>query len=118
MSAYGLVTTLSIAICCNTAIRLESIHCALVAYGVKYVHLLATTLNIAVHCNTAIKLEFVSYVLMTRGQVFVCCSATTLTIVVCCYIAIRQESVCCMLAVIRLLPIDRAPHVEYLQSSV
>ena len=61
MFACGLATTLSVAIRCNTAIRLESVCCALVACGVKYVCLLVTTLGVVVHCNTTIKLESINY---------------------------------------------------------
>ena len=92
-SACDLVTTLDIVVCCNTPIRPESIHCTLVACGVKYVHLLATTLGITVHCNTAIRPEFV------------CCSATTVGIVIRCDTSITLESVRYVLAVIRILPI-------------
>ena len=77
MFAYGLVTTLGIAVRCNTTITPKSVYCALVAYGVKYVCLLATTLGIVVRCNIAIKPESVRCVLMTCGQVFVCYSAIT-----------------------------------------
>ena len=91
MFACGLVTTLGVAVYCNTTIRPESVRCALVACGVKYIRLLVTTLGIAVHCNTTIRLEFVRYTLMTCGQVFVYCSATTLSIVVHCDTASNQS---------------------------
>ena len=105
MFACGLVTTLNVTVCCNTAIRLESVRCALVACGVKYVRLLATTLIVAVHCHIAIKPKYVCCSLMTCGQVFFCCSAITLGIVVCCGIAIKPEFVHCVLAIIIFLPI-------------
>ena len=59
MSIFGLATTLSIAAHCNTAIRPESVLCALVACGVKYVGLLATTLSVPIRCNTIIRPESV-----------------------------------------------------------
>ena len=108
VSACGLATSLSIIVRCNTAIKPESVHSALVACSVKYVHLLAITLNIAIRCNTTIRLESVRCTLMTHGQVFFCYSATTLGIVIHCDAAIRLKYVCCMLAVIRHLPICRA----------
>ena len=67
VTAYGLVTTLDISIRCNIAIRLESIHYALVAYDIKYVHLLVITLGLIVCCNTAIRPESVCCALRTRG---------------------------------------------------
>ena len=84
MFSYGLATTLDVIVRCNTAIISESIRCALIACGVKYVCLLATTLNVIVHCNIAIRSLFVRCTLMTYGHVFVYCSATTLVIDVCC----------------------------------
>ena len=108
MFAYGLATTLGVVVHCNTAIRLESVRCVVVAYSVKYVNLLATTLGVAIHCNTAIRLKSVCYTLKTCGQVFVCCSATTLCITIHCDTVIRLKFVRCVLAVIRLLPICRA----------
>ena len=108
MFAYGLATTLGIAVCCNTAIKPEFIRYALVACGVKYVRPLATTLSVVFHCNTTIRPQFVHYTLMTCGQVFVCYLATNLGIAICYDIAIRLESVRCVLAVIRFLPICRA----------
>ena len=105
MFACGLATTLGVAVYCNTAIRRESVRCALVAYGAKYVRLLATTLGVAVCCNTTIRTESVRCVLMICGQVFIYCSTITLSIVVRCNTSIRAKSVRCMLAVIRLLPI-------------
>ena len=62
-----LATTLGVAVCYNTTIRLEYVRCALVACGVKYVCQLATTLDVVVHCNTAIRLESVRCALMTYG---------------------------------------------------
>ena len=106
--ACGLATTLSVAICCNTTIRPEFVHCALVACGVKYVCLLATTLGIAIRCNTTISLESVYYTVLTGGHVFVCCSATTLDIPIHWDIAIRSKSVRCVLVIIKILPICRA----------
>ena len=107
MFPCGLATTLGIIVRCNTAIKLESVRCALVAYGVKYVRLLVTTLGVAIHCSTVIRLESLRCTLMTYGQVFVRCSATTFSIVVRCDTAIRSKFVHCVLAVIRLLLICR-----------
>ena len=67
MFTCGLATTFGIAIRCNTTIKLKSVHCTLVACGVKYIYLLATTLGIAVYYNTTIIPEFVRCVLMTCG---------------------------------------------------
>ena len=94
-------------VCCNTAIRPESVRCVLIACDIKYVCLLVTTLDVAIHCNTTIRPEFVHYALVTCSQVFVYYSATTLDIVVCFDAAIRPKSVRYVLAVIRLLPICR-----------
>ena len=108
MLACCLETTLGVVVRCNTAIRPESIHCMLVTYGVKYVRLLATTLGVAVCCNIAIRLESVHSALMTYGLVFVCCSTTTLGISIRRNTAIRPDFICCVLAIIRFLPICRA----------
>ena len=102
--AYGLVTPLGIAVCCNIVIRLKSVHCVLIACSVKYVRLLATTLGIVVHCNTTVT-KSVYYALMTRAQLFVCYLATTISIVIRCDTAISPESIHCVLAVIKLFPI-------------
>ena len=52
---------------CNRAIKLESVHYALVAYGIKYIRLLVTTLSFVIHCNTVIRPESVRYALVTHG---------------------------------------------------
>ena len=93
--AYGLATTLSIAVYCNTAITSESVYCMLIACGIKYVRLLATTFDIVICCNTAIRSESIRHTLITYGRVFVCCSAATLGIFVRCDTTIRPNSVCC-----------------------
>ena len=99
----GLATTICIVVRCNTAIRSESVRCALVVFGVIYVRLLATTLSISIHCNITIKPKSICYALMTCGQMSVCYSATTLSHAIHCDIAIRLESVCCVMVVTRLL---------------
>ena len=67
VTSCSLATTLGFAVRCNTTIRAEFVHCALVTYGIKYIHLLATTLGIVVCCNTSIRLESVHCLLMTHG---------------------------------------------------
>ena len=69
MFTCGLATTLGIVILIryNTAIIPRFVCCVQVAYGVKYVCLLATTLGIAICCNTTIRPEFVHCALMTCG---------------------------------------------------
>ena len=108
MFACGLATTLGVAIRNKTAIRLESVYCALVVYEVKYVRLLATTLGVAIRCNTTIKLKSICCALMTCGQVFIYSSVTTQGIVVRYDTTIRLESVRYVLVVVKFLPICRA----------
>ena len=92
ISTCNLVTTLGIVVRFNIAIKLESVHYALVACCSKYVHLLATTLSFVIRCTTAIRLGSDRCTLMTLGQVFVCCSATTLDITVRCNTADRYQT--------------------------
>ena len=96
--ACGLVTTLSLIVHCNTAIRPKSIRCALVACGLKSVCQLATTLGITVRCNTTIRPWSVRCVLVACRQVIILWSATTLGFTIRYNTAIRPESVRYVLA--------------------
>ena len=92
-----------LAIRCNIAIKLESVHCTLVSYELLSVCQLVTTLGIAVHCNVEIRPESVRCVLVAFRRTSVHCSVTTIDIVVRCNTAIRLKSIRYMLAVSRIL---------------
>ena len=108
--ACGLVTTLGLAIHCNTAIRSESVRCMLVTYRLLSIRPLVKTLDVVVHCNAAIRLKFVRCAILAFRRTPVYCSTIILGTAVRYDTAIRPKSFRCVLVVSRLLSICNAFH--------
>ena len=68
--ACSLATTLDLTIHCNTAIRPESVRCALLTCGLISICQLVTTLDVVVRCNIAIKPESIRCIIVVFRQMF------------------------------------------------